>query len=169
MIKIGTLGIANAVHGRLEARPLDGLKQESVQTGRAFLVAPVADPHQVLFRFSSQRPEYGGVGIFMPGLCVLGPASLQVNLPKHVAECENAVKMGEVKLRHLLRRCYGAVMRVVKKEFVCARPGAVAAKGLHKSRIVPFVHEDEVGGLQNAVEVEGAGRVGVLFRSGHAA
>lgn len=100
----------------------------------------------------------------MPGPCVLGPASLQVNLPKHVAECENAVKMGEVKLRHLLRRCYGAVMRVVKKEFVCARPGAVAAKGLHKSRVVPFVHEDEVGAFQDAVEVEGAGRVRGAFQ-----
>jgi hypothetical protein len=69
-------GIADAVDRGPEAQLLDWAQQELVELGRAFLVAPVADPDQVEVLGNGERTEAPHVGGLVPGPDPPRPAEL---------------------------------------------------------------------------------------------
>src|SRR5689334_21545271 len=95
--------IAYAVDNGVELDPSGRLDQVLPQFGAALLVAPIADPDQIvprttLWQGSIQR----GVRRLMPGEGAVGPAEREIDLPQHLAEREHAVIAIEIETGELM-------------------------------------------------------------------
>ena len=132
-----------------------GLDQELVQLGAALAVAPIADPDQIVGPLDlRQRMIQRDIGGFVPGEDPVGPAELQIDLPKHLAEGEHAVESVEIELRKLVGRADRTVMGIVKEqgEGRTLRPPAPDLRD--QIGRIPFMHDDEIGAIKRPVEIE---------------
>src|SRR4051794_22959475 len=102
---------------RFQAEAVHRLDEELAQLGRAFVVAPVADPHQVaLAHTAGDWTEYASVGGFMPCPGLARPAMLLVQVADHAAKREHAVVVTQVVCGHAAGLRDAAMVRVVKEQ-----------------------------------------------------
>src|SRR5436305_238548 len=83
--------VAGAVGRRTETQAAHRVEEVLLQLGGALTVAPVPDPHEVAaLRQAGDRVERPRVRGLVPCPRPLGPAALEVEVPDHLAEGEDA-------------------------------------------------------------------------------
>jgi hypothetical protein len=87
----------------------------------------------------------------VPGEHARRPAPLHVNVFEHLAEDEHPVVVLQLEFRHRRFVAHGAMVRVVKEQHVAPLGSAVFSNPAHQLRVVPFVHEHDVGSGQRVV------------------
>src|SRR5204863_2481545 len=130
------------------------LDEKRLQLRAALLIAPVADPDEIAFGVALQRTKHAHVRGLMPRPCARGPSALEIEIADRVAECEHAVEVAQVVLRHLLRLRHRAMMGVMKEEFVAPAARAMTADARDQLVRVPFVDEHEIGAIERGIEIE---------------
>jgi hypothetical protein len=137
--------VAHAECPRAQTEGMDRVEKELVQFGGPLVVAPVPDPHEVAAPFDIRKgPEGSHVCRLVPRPRTFGPSAVQVEITDHAAEREDPVVLAQVVAAHLVRTRDRAVVGVVEEQPVATR-GLVPTEPGHEQRVVPFVHEDEVG------------------------
>src|SRR5436853_587437 len=106
--------ISHAMNECPEAQRLHGLDEELAQLRGSPVVAPVADPDEIVRALLRARIEDANIGRLVPDPRVLRPLTLQIDVANGPAEGEHAVVVAQVVRGHALRLGDGAVMGVVK-------------------------------------------------------
>ena len=153
----GLVRVADAVDPRPQAEAADRLQQKMLQLDAALAVAPVADPDQVAVqdgRRLGRRPEQRHIGGLVPGPDAPAPAARKVDLADRLAEGQHAVIAVELEAGDLAVAGQGAVVGVVEQQAIAAAAQPMPADRRHQRRLVPLVHDDEVGPREAGVEVE---------------
>ena len=78
----------------------------------------------------------------------------EIEPPDHLAEAEDAVEAVEVQPLDLVRSRHRAVMGVVEQQDVAAGREAMPAQRRDEPRLVPLVHDDDIGAVDNPIRVE---------------
>lgn len=75
-------------------------------------------------------------------------------MPDHFAEREHAVVLVEPVARHRLGIGHRSVVGVVEEQHIAAAAGLVTDDSLDERVRVPFVDQNEVGTIENLVEID---------------
>ncbi|MGY4333998.1 hypothetical protein ACVWWG_008415 [Bradyrhizobium sp. LB7.2] len=147
--------IADAIDLRAQLQFGHRFDQKFVELGAAFAVAPIADPDDIIGALDMrQRMIQGDVRGLVPGEGPVGPAELQIDLTKHLAEGEHTVEPVEVELRKLVRCADGAVMGVVEQQREGSAMRPPVADVCDQIRRIPFVDDDEIGAVERLIQIE---------------
>jgi hypothetical protein len=151
----GVLGIADAIDVEWQADGLRRAQQKRFQLGAAFVVSPITDPDKALaLGLNLRRMEQARVSRLVPDEDAAAPTPSPIHLGQGLAEGEDAVVALKVELTDRVRIADGAMMRIVEEEREARAAAALAPKGGYEPRLVPFVHDHDVGVRQGQVELE---------------
>src|SRR3569623_2782350 len=140
--------ITHTVHARAQLELSDGLHQKLFEFGTALFVAPITDPHHVsLTAFARVGEKCPRVAGLVPDPCALGPAAREIDVTQHAAEGEHTIVVTQVVTRHVFWLGQRTMVGIVKQEARTRMGGAIFADTTHELMIVPFVHDDEVGAV----------------------
>ncbi len=138
-----------------QAQSADRLQQEGPQLAGALVVAPIADPDQILLlahrRLGAEQAQIGGL---VPGPHAPAPALAQIDLAHCLAKGEHAVIAVQLEAPERLGLGQGAVVGVVEQEQIAAAGGAVRAQGSDQLGLVPFMDQDQIGAIQGPLQIE---------------
>src|SRR3954468_15896955 len=110
-------GIPHSVDARGESESHCGLDQELVELAVTLIVAPIADPDEILFLAAAgQRMEQRRIRRFVPGVGPSAPAPCRIDVAEHLSEGEHAIVAREVEEGDLVRGGDGAMMRVMEEK-----------------------------------------------------
>src|SRR5207248_2030067 len=113
----------------------------------AFFVTPVADPeHIVLFGFL-QRTENLDVCRLVKCPHFAHTKTIAIDLSQRVTEGEDTIEQVHMETQQLARMALRAMMSVMQKR---AEPKLFLKREyrVYKTRIVPFMDEDDIGGTK---------------------
>ncbi len=131
-----------------------GAQQEFLQLGRAFAVAPVADPDQPFaLAFPLGRVEAAQIRRLVPDMHAAAPAPAAIDLGQRLAERQHVVIARQVEGAHLLGRADGAVVGVVEHQPERRAAFAQRADAGDQFRLVPFVDDDQIRAVGHRLDI----------------
>src|SRR3569833_2158093 len=89
----------------------------------------------------------------LPDPCALGPAAREIDVTQHAAEGEHTIVVTQVVTRHVFWLGQRTMVGSVKQEARTRMGGAIFADTTHELMIVPFVHDDEVGAVDQLADL----------------
>ena len=147
-------GVAHAVDVERQPGFARRAQQEFPELGRAFAVAPVADPHQPLAGgFLGWRVEAGEVGGLVPDMDTVPPAPAAIDRRERLPEGEHAVVAGEVVGAHRRGLADRAVVGVVEQQREARAALSERAEPGDQLGRVPLVDDHEIRALDQRLGV----------------
>jgi hypothetical protein len=150
----GLRRVTDAVNVRGEPQLAYRAHQKFFELFAPLAVAPVADPDQIAFGTTFQGVKEAHVRRLVPCPGASGPSAIEVQLADDGTECEDAVVVPKVVLRHRFWSCDRPVMSVVEQELVSTVPDVVSTDTCDELVSVPLVNDDESRAVQRLVEIE---------------
>ena len=95
----------------------------------------------------------------MPGPHAVFPPQLCVNTGKDRPEGENSVVALQIETLHRVGLAQRSMMCVVEQQYKTCSATPQMREAIYSGRIVPFVHNDEIGPVRQRVEIRLSGIV----------